>query len=46
MKVGNAGEGPGDPLERRGEQTNVLDEGNMAAHRNRVSMSTRHIRTG
>jgi group II intron reverse transcriptase/maturase len=44
MKVGNAGEGPGDPLEGRGEQTNVSDEGNMAVLRNRVSMSTRHIR--
>jgi RNA-directed DNA polymerase len=43
-KVGNAGEDPGDPLEGRGEQTNVWDEGNMTGPRNRVGMSTRHIR--
>jgi RNA-directed DNA polymerase len=44
MKVGNAGEGPGDPLEGRGEQTNVSDEGNMTVLRNRQYMSTGHIR--
>jgi len=44
VKVGNAGEGPGDPLEGRGEQTNVMDEGNMTTHRSRGYMSTRHIR--
>jgi RNA-directed DNA polymerase len=44
VKVGNAGEGPGDPLEGRGEQTNVSDEGNMTVPGNRGSMSTRHIR--
>jgi RNA-directed DNA polymerase len=44
MKVGNAGEEPGDPLEGRGEQTNVLDGGNMKTPRSLVNMSTRHIR--
>ena len=29
-KVGNAGEDPGDPLEGRGERTDVSGEGNMA----------------
>ncbi len=43
-KVGNAGADPGDPLEGRGEQTNASDEGNMTGLRNRVGMSTRHIR--
>jgi group II intron reverse transcriptase/maturase len=43
MKVGNAGEEPGDPLEGRGEQTNVLGGGNMTILRNRGSMSTKHI---
>jgi RNA-directed DNA polymerase len=41
---GNAGEGPGDPLEGRGEQTNESDEGNMTVLRNRQYMSTGHIR--
>ena len=44
MKVGNAGAGPGDPLEGRGEQTNVSGGGNMAIPRNCISMSTKHIR--
>jgi RNA-directed DNA polymerase len=44
MKVGNAGEGPGDPLEGRGEQTNVLDGGNMRTLRSLVNMSTKHNR--
>ncbi len=44
VKVGNAGEDPGDPLEGRGEQTNVSDGGNMTVPRNREYMSTRHIR--
>jgi hypothetical protein len=44
MKVGNAGEDPGDPLEGRGEQTNGLDGGNMETRRNLVNMSTKHIR--
>jgi RNA-directed DNA polymerase len=44
MKVGNAGAGPGDPLEGRGEQTNVSVGGNMAIPRNCLSMSTKHIR--
>ncbi|MGD0663882.1 MAG: group II intron reverse transcriptase/maturase [Syntrophorhabdales bacterium] len=44
MKVGNAGEDPGDPLEGRGEQTNVLGVGNMTVPRNRGSMLTKHTR--
>jgi RNA-directed DNA polymerase len=44
VKVGNAGEEPGHPLEGRGEQTNVLGGGNMTVPRNRRSMSTRHTR--
>src|SRR5512141_3225056 len=44
MKVGNAGEDPGDPLEGRGEQTNVSDGGNMTIPRDRESMSTKHTR--
>jgi group II intron reverse transcriptase/maturase len=44
MKVGNAGEDPGDPLEGRGEQTNVSGGGNMAIPRNCISMSTKLIR--
>jgi RNA-directed DNA polymerase len=44
MKVGNAGEDPGDPLEGRGAQTNVLGGGNMTVPRNRGSMLTRHAR--
>ena len=44
MNVGNAGEGPGDPLEGRGEQTNVWDGGNMRASRSLVNMSTKHTR--
>jgi RNA-directed DNA polymerase len=44
LKAGNAGEDPGDPLEGRGEQTNVTDEGNMTIPRNRGSMSTGIIR--
>jgi group II intron reverse transcriptase/maturase len=43
MKVGNAGEDPGDPLEGRGEQTNVLVVGDMTILRNRGSMLTKHI---
>jgi RNA-directed DNA polymerase len=42
--VGNAGEGPGDPQEGRGEQTNALGEGHMTILRNRGSMLTKHIR--
>ena len=44
MKAGNAGEDPGDPLEGRGEQTNVLGGGNMTILRNRGSMLTKHTR--
>ena len=44
MKVGNAGEDPGDPLEGRGEQTNVSDGGNMTIPRDREIMSTKHTR--
>ena len=44
MKAGNAGEDPGDPLEGRGEQTNVSDGGNMTVPRNRENMSTKHSR--
>jgi group II intron reverse transcriptase/maturase len=44
MKVGNAGEDPGDPLEGRGEQTNVSDGGNITILSNRGDMSTKHIR--
>jgi group II intron reverse transcriptase/maturase len=41
MKAGNAGEDPGDPLEGRGEQTNVSGGGNMTIPRNRGNMSTK-----
>jgi hypothetical protein len=34
-KVGNAGEDPEDPLEGRGEQTDVSGTRNMAIHRGR-----------
>jgi len=44
VRVGNAGEDPGDPLEGRGEQTSVSGEGNMTILRNRGSMSTGLIR--
>ena len=44
MKVGNAGEDPGDPLEGREEQTNVSDGGNMTIPRDREIMSTKHTR--
>ena len=44
VKAGNAGEGPGDPLEGRGEQTNVSYGGNMTTLRSLVNMSTKHIR--
>jgi hypothetical protein len=44
VKVGNAGEDPGDPLEGRGEQTNVSDGGNITILSNREDMSTKHIR--
>jgi len=43
-KAGNAGEGPGDPLEGRGEQRNESDGGNMQTPRSLVNMSTKHIR--
>jgi len=43
-KVGNAGEDPGDPLEGRGEQTNVTEVGNMTAPGSRTNMSMRHFR--
>jgi hypothetical protein len=44
MKVGNAGGDPGDPLEGRGEQRNVLDGGHMKTPRSLVNMSTKHVR--
>jgi group II intron reverse transcriptase/maturase len=44
MKAGNAGADPGDPLEGRGEQTNVSDGGNMTVPRNREELSTKHTR--
>jgi RNA-directed DNA polymerase len=44
MKAGNAGVDPGDPLEGRGEQTNVSDGGNMTILSDRESMSTKHTR--
>jgi len=44
MKAGNAGVDPGDPLEGRGEQTNVSDGGNMTILSDRENMSTKHSR--
>jgi RNA-directed DNA polymerase len=44
MKAGNAGADPGDPLEGRGEQTNVSDGGNMTILSDRENMSTKHTR--
>jgi len=44
MKAGNAGADPGDPLEGRGEQTNVSDGGNMMIHSDRENMSTKYTR--
>ncbi len=44
VKAGNAGEDPGDPLEGRGEQTNVSKMGDMKTLRSLVNMSTKHIR--
>ena len=44
MKVGNAGEDPGDPLEGRGEQTNVSGEGNMTILGYRRIMFTKFTR--
>ena len=42
MKAGNVGVDPGDPLEGRGEQTNVMDGGNMPILSDRENMSTKH----
>ena len=44
MKAGNAGADPGDPLEGRGEQTNVSDGGNMTILSDRENMSTKYTR--
>ncbi len=48
MKVGNRRATlkwrPRDPVEGRGEQINVSDEGNMTVHRDRMPMSPQHVR--